>query len=184
MLIAIQAVHAYGVIHRRISAENLLLSDSGHLVLSNFSYCKVFDHNVDDETVHPQPKDPQSIEEAVNSGRIDYYRMALVYYQILTGQYLSFTASLVHGPIEPREDHMQTLTSEVIQFLSRILDNFPANSPHVSKITDSFLFNDIDWEAMCHQAVSVPLTHRVLRAKSSRSSVHFERVDEGEGGSR
>lgn len=47
----------------------------------------MFDHrNLDDEIIRPQPTDPENIEQALNSGNIDYYRMALVYYEMITGR--------------------------------------------------------------------------------------------------
>jgi hypothetical protein len=74
-----------GVFHRGIALENLFLTGSGHLTISDFRKAKInYDAN------HPTENEVAVSED----GFRDYYAMIKVYYKMVTGNVSSFLFSI------------------------------------------------------------------------------------------
>jgi len=73
-----------GVFHRGIALENLFLTGSGHLVVSDFRNAKInYDAN--------RPTEDEVSRAAISQdGFRDYYAMIKVYYKMVTGNVSSY----------------------------------------------------------------------------------------------
>jgi len=80
-----------GVFHRRISLENLFLTGSGHLVLSDFGNAKINYHT-------NRLTEDESAQTAISpDGFRDYYAAITVYYKMVTGNVSRFLYAMRTG---------------------------------------------------------------------------------------
>lgn len=92
---AVAAVHAAGMVHRDIKAQNIMLDDGGRLVLMDFGA----GHEADDSTGKATAGTPLYLAPEVLSGgaatrRTDVYSVGVVLFRLLTGSYPVFGAHL------------------------------------------------------------------------------------------
>ena len=92
---AVASVHAAGLVHRDIKAQNVMLDDSGRLVLMDFGA----GHEADDSTGKATAGTPLYLAPEVLSGgdatrRSDVYSIGVVLFRLLTGSYPVFGGDL------------------------------------------------------------------------------------------
>jgi TolB-like protein/cytochrome c-type biogenesis protein CcmH/NrfG len=92
---AVAAVHAAGLIHRDIKAQNVVLEDGGRLVLMDFGT----GHEADDSTGKATAGTPLYLAPEVLLGRdatrrSDVYSIGVVLFRLLTGSYPVFGGDL------------------------------------------------------------------------------------------
>lgn len=92
---AVAAVHAAGLVHRDIKAQNVMLDDGGRLVLMDFGA----GHEADDSTGTATAGTPLYLAPEVLAGgaatrRSDVYSIGVVLFRLLTGSYPVFGGDL------------------------------------------------------------------------------------------
>ncbi|HJR61876.1 MAG TPA: protein kinase [Vicinamibacterales bacterium] len=92
---AVAAVHAAGLVHRDIKAQNVMLDDGGRLVLMDFGT----GYETDDSTGKATAGTPLYLAPEVLSGgaatrRSDVYSIGVVLFRLLTGSYPVFGGDL------------------------------------------------------------------------------------------
>jgi eukaryotic-like serine/threonine-protein kinase len=92
---AVAAVHAAGLVHRDIKAQNVMLDDGGRLVLMDFGA----GHEADDSTGKaiagtPLYLAPEVLSGAAATRRSDVYSIGVVLFRLLTGSYPVFGGDL------------------------------------------------------------------------------------------
>lgn len=96
-MLALEALHSRGIVHHGINLQNLLLTDEGHIVISNFSQATrnhfiLHTNSKRRRTVRFDGDAPgdeitrKAMDRAVENGDYDYYQMALVFHQMITGK--------------------------------------------------------------------------------------------------
>jgi eukaryotic-like serine/threonine-protein kinase len=85
---AVAAVHAAGLLHRDIKAQNVMLADDGRLVLMDFGTGREFDRMRDDAVSGtPLYLAPEVLTGSGATARSDVYSVGVVLYHLLTGSY-------------------------------------------------------------------------------------------------
>jgi serine/threonine-protein kinase PpkA len=87
---ALDHAHSQGVIHRDVKPENILRSEDGHYLLSDFGIARVSEGTsaltVEGSTLGtPQYMSPEQWKGENLDGRADLYSLGVVLYQMLTG---------------------------------------------------------------------------------------------------
>ncbi|KAF8963100.1 hypothetical protein BDZ97DRAFT_1821751 [Flammula alnicola] len=156
LLIAIRAIHERGIMHCRISLENILINDDRHLVISNFS------HSTPIRTIIKEPQEWDDIAQAQSYSKSDYYHMALVYHEMVSGCALEFISPSVHVPVAVQIDHLQEMTEDDISFITMIIDSeFPARDRSILRMESHPVFQHIDLDAVSQRAVGIPRARRL-----------------------
>ena len=93
-MVALQALHGFGIVHHDIFSENLLIGDEGHIVIANFTQSSRSASAESSRRMSfthlPMTREGEgALEKAVvtatRRGYFDYYMMALLYYEMITG---------------------------------------------------------------------------------------------------
>jgi serine/threonine-protein kinase len=85
---AVSAVHAAGLVHRDIKAQNVIRTDSGRVVLMDFGTGKEFDDTSSSDLAGtPLYLAPEVLSGAPASVQSDIYSLGVVLYHLLTGSY-------------------------------------------------------------------------------------------------
>jgi serine/threonine protein kinase/tetratricopeptide (TPR) repeat protein len=85
---AVAAVHAAGLLHRDIKAQNVMLADDGRLVLMDFGTGREFDRMADGSVSGtPLYLAPEVLTGSGTTARSDVYSVGVVLYHLLTGSY-------------------------------------------------------------------------------------------------
>ena len=85
---AVAAVHAAGLLHRDIKAQNVMLADDGRLVLMDFGSGREFDRMRDNiASGTPLYLAPEVLTGSGATARSDVYSVGVVLYHLLTGTY-------------------------------------------------------------------------------------------------
>jgi serine/threonine-protein kinase len=82
--------HQKGIIHRDIKPDNVLFDKDNHPYLTDFGVAKLTEHNISVTSEDPVGTlayvSPEQLEEQEIDGRSDIYSMAVMVYEMLTGQ--------------------------------------------------------------------------------------------------
>lgn len=131
---ALAAVHAAGLVHRDVKAENVMREDGGRLVLLDFGA-------VDTPTAEPLARvelgtpitmAPEQLRGGPVGPAADLYGLGVLLYRLVTGRYPIEAANLTElwerhraGTFVPLRDRRPELPREFIRVVERALDASP-----------------------------------------------------------
>ncbi|KAF8953214.1 kinase-like domain-containing protein [Flammula alnicola] len=107
---------------------------------------------------------PEVVEGRLYSYGADYYSMAMLYHEMVTGYVPLRYGSLKPGTSEPevfldlgRKDvHLQPISMTDLNFLVKMLEKDPYSRPSVKQMKADPVFAGIDWEWMSRREGPVP----------------------------
>ncbi|KAJ3560598.1 hypothetical protein NP233_g10732 [Leucocoprinus birnbaumii] len=174
MILALHSIHILGIVHRDIKPENIMLSAAGHVKIIDFGLARLFDHDsVSREEyplfhslkrtggdLFPQIWHSTPIPTRRTSFGVDYFAMACVLYELLTGR-LPFE----YDPLTDEYDVATIIVDpdyalEEVQhdFLKKALMPNPVLRPSVSHMKKHPIFKDIDWHALAIFQLDPPMS--------------------------
>jgi eukaryotic-like serine/threonine-protein kinase len=140
---ALAHAHRHGVVHRDVKPANIMLDASGRVVLADFGISKVAHVSSGATTVQkltetggvvgtPHYMAPEHALGQAVDGRTDQYALAVVGYQMLSGQVPfddSTTPAIIHLQINAAAPKLSTLRSDVPPHLAAAIARAMSKAP-------------------------------------------------------
>ncbi len=126
--VALEYAHGKGVVHGDVKPENILITEQGTAMLTDFGIATRPGGVVDAGVVRGSPGylSPEQAAGRSIDGRSDFFSLGVVLYLMLTGR-LPFGPGS-HGGIQPRRDRQPPLPPQMAAF-EGVADRFLAKSP-------------------------------------------------------
>lgn len=139
-LLGLQAIHQAGIVHRDIKPGNIMLSETGRVILMDFGLARRADRQA--ITVAgcvlgtPEYMSPEQARGEQTEARSDLYSAGIVLYQMLCGQApfsgkdtLSILRRHVEAPVPPIPESVRGLPPELEKILQQLLEKKPEQRP-------------------------------------------------------
>ncbi|TNN20452.1 Serine/threonine-protein kinase MRCK gamma [Schistosoma japonicum] len=170
MVLAINALHQLGYVHRDIKPDNVLLQSSGHIVLADFGSCLKLGENglVKNNTAVGTPDyiSPEILRASEDGHgtygvECDYWSLGVVMYEMLFGETPFYSENLIetYGHIMNFEKHF-TIPTDCVNISESACDlmrhlicdrkrRFGRNG--IDELKEHPFFKGIDWEHIREQ---------------------------------
>jgi tRNA A-37 threonylcarbamoyl transferase component Bud32 len=134
---ALDYAHRKGIVHRDIKPANIMIHEDGTAKVTDFGVAKIVSQQLTQAgTIMGTPSymSPEQVQGGVISGRTDQFSLAVIAYEVLTGE-KPFTAEylptllykIVREDFEPPQRLNPTLSAEVEAVMRRALSKNAAN---------------------------------------------------------
>jgi serine/threonine protein kinase len=135
---ALDFAHASNIVHRDVKPANFLITKQGHLKITDFGIAKVLDSDVSLTNTGMvigtvQYMSPEQIAAQEVTGRSDQFSLAVIAYEMLTGQrpfqgnsWASVIHSIMANEPPPLNQHREDLGDDVTAVLRKALAKDPA----------------------------------------------------------
>ena len=178
VLSALAYLHSQHIVYRDLKPENVLLTSSGHVKLSDFGFAKVVTERTYTLCGTPEYLAPEIINREGHNEQCDWWALGVLLHEMVLGQ-APFQAS------SPFELYEQILTKEVQlpdqvpfatrQLITQLLIKDPRQRSNEAQIRSSAYFAGVNWE----QVAQLRLQPRYRPQVTNRSdSSHFEKYPE------
>jgi len=165
----LEYLHTAGVIYRDLKPENLLLTNEGHIVMTDFGLSKEGLHDKDDRTGTfcgtPEYLAPEILEGKGYGKAVDWWSFGTLLYEMLTGlpPFYSEDVQEMYTKIMSAELIIpESMSPEAGDFLTNLLErNDSKRLQEPVKIKVHPFFKEIDWDLLPQKKVKPPFIPEV-----------------------
>lgn len=173
----VEYLHSAGVIYRDLKPENLLLTNEGHLVMTDFGLSKEGLHDPDDRTATfcgtPEYLAPEILEGKEYGKAVDWWSFGTVLYELLTGLppfYAEDVQKMYKMIMTSDIEIPEGLTPEAGDLLKRLLDRNPKTRlQDPDEIKQHPFFSPIDFELLMNKQLTPPFIPDVAGEDDTRN---------------
>jgi len=134
---ALDYAHKKGIVHRDIKPANIMIHEDGTAKITDFGVAKIVSQQMTQAGMimgTPSYMSPEQVQGGAISGRTDQFSLAVIAYEVLTGE-KPFTADslptlmykIVREDFEPPQRLNPTLSGDIEPVMRRALAKNPAN---------------------------------------------------------
>jgi len=164
ILLALEHLHSNGIIYRDLKPENLLLTNEGHIVLTDFGLCKEGIMREEDKTVTfcgtPEYLAPEVLKGKGYGKAVDWWSYGSLLYEMLSGLPPFYSTDV--------QEMYKKIMSDKLKFPSSMSENAKSllegllqrdinqRLKDPSKIKDHPFFSSINWEDLYDKKMKPP----------------------------
>lgn len=190
MIISIEYLHSFGIIHKDIKPENYIFDSQGYLRITDFGTAvKIAEMNFKDSTGSPPYMAPEALLSQEYSFPADYYSIGVIAYECMKGrrpyqgmrkEELIKNMNLGQVTLK-KHDLPEGWTIEAADFINKLIEIKPEERlgfAGISQIKKHEWLSNVAWGKIFEKAVVSPIdivenTFRYQRKKTQRSKSEF-----------
>lgn len=174
LCLALEHVHAYGVVYRDLKPENVLLDSRGHIRLTDFGLSKegVTSHHKGAHSFCGTPEylAPEILARRGHGRAVDWWSLGALLYEMVTGLppfYSRDREQLFQGIKNGNLTYPQYLSGDCRTLLRGLLKREPSERlgsgpSDANEIKQHRFFCSVDWDALLDGSVSAPWQPNVV----------------------
>lgn len=201
IILALEALHSFGVIYRDLKPENILLDKDGHVALTDFGLSKQL---VDSVIASEQSSDgltrtfcgtaeylaPEILLGQAYSSAVDWWSFGTLIYEMIVGitpfwseNPMEMYHKIVNAPLVFPNEFLTSDNSEILlvkDFLSKLLTRNPSTRLSMEKVKRHAWLEDVNWRAYMDKAVQppyvpqFPANNTLAKDSSDKAFVYFD----------
>eukprot|EP01013_Petalomonas_cantuscygni_P040754 TRINITY_DN728_c0_g1_i1.p1 TRINITY_DN728_c0_g1~~TRINITY_DN728_c0_g1_i1.p1 ORF type:complete len:607 (-),score=90.06 TRINITY_DN728_c0_g1_i1:39-1859(-) len=173
IVLALEYLHAHGVVYRDLKPENVLLDGEGHVALADFGLSKVLPAPGDETGTFCGTPEYLAPEVVLNRGHgkpVDWWSLGVLVYELLVGIppfYDAEVAVMYRNILTNAIRIPPSVSATAADFLRRLLERDPARrlgSPGTkgaAGVKAHAFFRGVDWQAVLERRVPPPVVPAV-----------------------
>jgi len=172
----LEYLHNAGVIYRDLKPENLLLTNEGHLVMTDFGLSKEGLHDAGDRTGTfcgtPEYLAPEILEGKRYGKAVDWWSFGTLMFEMLTGlppfyseDVQQMYAMIMSADLQPPP----SMSPEAGDLLKRLLERDPETRLCAPAIKQHPFFASIDWDLLVQKKITPPWIPEVKGEDDTRN---------------
>jgi serine/threonine protein kinase len=164
ILLALEHLHENGIIYRDLKPENLLLTEEGHICLTDFGLCKEGINSEDDRTITfcgtPEYLAPEVLKGKGYGKAVDWWSYGSLVYEMLCGLppfYSQDIQEMYRKIMTEKLKFPPTVGADARDMLERLLQrDIELRLKDPEKIKAHPFFKQINWDALYNKRVKPP----------------------------
>ena len=163
--LALEHMHAHGLIHRDVKLENVMRGMDGHLTLIDLGCSKVRGPGVgpDEErsgtvTGTPDFMAPEVLRNQPYSCKVDYWALGCIIYELLTGKSPFAGAdadATVRAVLAEQVEYPDILSASAVECIKSLVCPAATRLTHAG-LTELPFFSGLDWKALEAKQIAAP----------------------------
>ncbi len=141
---ALEYIHAKGMIYRDLKLENVLLTKTGHVILSDFGLCAFDDVSTGFCGTRPYIA-PEVYKREKYTNKVDSYSLGVMLVELMGGNIQDSSADEEYAPPTIPNYRQQRFSNALVDLVSKLIEQNPYYRLSIAQIKNHPFFRKIEW---------------------------------------